>query len=261
MLGEGGGTPLLPPPLLPFNDWKANIYSMLNLWHLPYSFFLFFFDEGGGVPPLPSSRLPSLTLTLTALFLLLRSLWSESEIRFSISASPRFAQYKFSLTRTYGRLTLTLVLVLYPFWRMPSPINHFPDIGQLREWHCSIQREKVSGITLMSVWKKKLHLVTSSLFREPWRLTVSEKIQTSVIGLGLTWIWKESWNCFLKKCLQAFIAPQSPKNCIYIHFLMSYRLGTTTIRFSAKNPFRWNVTSHAYKYFENHHFGAYAMSN
>ena len=38
-----------------------------------------------------------------------------------------------------------------PFWRMPSPINHFPDIWQLREWHCSIQREKVSGITLMLV--------------------------------------------------------------------------------------------------------------
>ena len=66
---------------------------MLNLWHLPHSFFLFLTREGGGML-LPSSR-PSLTLTVTALFFLLWRPWSESEIRFSISVSPRFAQYKF----------------------------------------------------------------------------------------------------------------------------------------------------------------------
>ena len=103
----------------------------------------------------------------------------------------------------------TSTLKITTLERTPCPIKYFPDI--VRRWDCHhwIQREKVSGNTLMLVWKKKLHLVTSSLFRDLWRLTVSEKIQTSVIGLGLTPIWKESWNGFFKKCLQAFIAPQS----------------------------------------------------
>ena len=111
----------------------------------------------------------------------------------------------------------TSTLKITTLERTPCPIKHFPDIVQRWDCHHWIQREKVSGNTLMSVWKKKLHLVTSSLFHDLWRLTVSEKIQTSVIWLGLTPIWKESWNGFFKKCLQVFIAPQSP-NFAFVTF-------------------------------------------
>ena len=32
--GEGGGTPLLPPLLLPFTDWTFNIESMFNIYSM-----------------------------------------------------------------------------------------------------------------------------------------------------------------------------------------------------------------------------------
>ena len=112
-------------------------------------------------------------------------------------------------------------LPLYLFLRAPCPIKHFPEIGWRREWHRWIQREKVSGNKLMSAWKKKLHSVTSSLFLDLWRLTVSEKIQTSFIGLGLRRIWMKSWNGFFKKCLQEVIAIQSP-NFAFLDFEGSF---------------------------------------
>ena len=72
---------------------------------LSMTFALFFFDgwgRGDAFASPPLLPLTSLTLTLAVLWLGLAFPWSECKIRFSISASLRFAKYKFPSTQTYG---------------------------------------------------------------------------------------------------------------------------------------------------------------